>query len=423
MKNRRMLKLLKKIVLQGMMVAALMAGPVLTSGAQTGKDVSTGAILTAKNFPLLYEIGQDKSITEILKADGLLAGMQANNSGRIQKAISQCGTVLCLADAVQLTPKEITLFGDELIRLQNDHNVFSAIIRRLKKRGVYALSENLPDTAFLRNAWRDAAGGMNRIFDVYLRGKSPRYPKIDSISFAPGDTVYQALLKRDLAQLPRSSYNGPFYSLTRDIAIIALKTNGRDEATRYEPLNGGINKLPVSALAKTHWQRYRYSVILVPGLGPETPGVALDPMGIKRCEAAVLRYQAGLAPFIVVSGGHVHTFRTAYNEAIQMKKYLVDQMHVPAAAVFAEPYARHTTTNLRNTIRMIYNFGLPLNKPVLIVTDEDQSSYIVNKMANTAMRDLGYKPYREIKKISEVETEFYPSHDALQVDPLDPLDP
>lgn len=423
MKNWRMFKLSKKIVLRGLIVMVLMAGASLRSGAQTGKEISTGAILTAKNFPLLYEIARDKRIIEILKGDRLLAGMQANNTVRIKKAIGQCGTVLCLADIVQFTPKEIAFFGDEIIRIQKDTHAFSAIIGRLKKRGVYALSANLPDTAFLRNAWRGAAGSINRIFDVYLRGKSPRYPRIDSISFASGDTAYLAILKRDLTRISGKSYKRLFYSLPLDIAIITLKINGRDEATRYEPLNEGVNALPVSALAKTHWQLYRYSVILVPGLGPERPGVALDPLGIKRCVAAVLRYHAGLAPFIVVSGGHVHPFRTSFNEAIQMKKYLVDRLHVPAAAVFAEPYARHTTTNLRNTIRMIYNFGLPLNKPVLIVTDEDQSNYIVNKMVNTAMRDLGYEPYRKIKKISEVETEFYPSYDALQVDPLDPLDP
>lgn len=106
-----------------------------------------------------------------------------------------------------------------------------------------------------------------------------------------------------------------------------------------------------------------------------------------------------------------------------MKKYIVEQLGVPADAVFIEPHARHTTTNIRNTCRMIYDFQIPDNKPVLVVTDSSQANYIAGRMSNTSMRDLGYLPYQQLKLLNDNEVEFYPVKMAMQPDPGDPLDP
>ncbi|HUM65452.1 MAG TPA: ElyC/SanA/YdcF family protein, partial [Chitinophagaceae bacterium] len=112
-----------------------------------------------------------------------------------------------------------------------------------------------------------------------------------------------------------------------------------------------------------------------------------------------------------------------YNEAVEMKKYIVEELGVPGELVFIEPDARHTTTNIRNTSRMIYRFGLPMNKPVLIVTDSSQAAYIAGRMRSTALRDLGYLPYQDLILLTENEVEFYPAKLSLHPDPLDPLDP
>jgi uncharacterized SAM-binding protein YcdF (DUF218 family) len=34
---------------------------------------------------------------------------------------------------------------------------------------------------------------------------------------------------------------------------------------------------------------------------------------------------------------------------------MVEKLHVPANAILVEPHARHTTTNMRNTARLIFN--------------------------------------------------------------------
>jgi hypothetical protein len=72
---------------------------------------------------------------------------------------------------------------------------------------------------------------------------------------------------------------------------------------------------------------------------------------------------------------------------------------------------------------MIYRFGLPSEKPLLIVTDASQAVYIAGRMSVTAERDLGYLPFARLRLLNEKEVEFYPVKYSLQPDPFDPLDP
>ena len=106
-----------------------------------------------------------------------------------------------------------------------------------------------------------------------------------------------------------------------------------------------------------------------------------------------------------------------------MKAYMVKVLHIPSNAIIIEPHARHTTTNLRNANRVIYRFNIPANKPVLIVTDASQSRYINNSMGDKVVKELGYKPYTSITKLSAFETAYIPSENSMQINSPDPLDP
>lgn len=368
--------------------------------------MNTDSILVAKNFPLLQHIIGNKKLNKLVLKNKVFKDIALKQSLRTVTALKACKTVGCYADSIKWTKQEISMLNDELLKLNGSSEVFGLTNDALKK------------------SWNDAANGINRIVDVYLAGKAPRYAKIDSISFKPGDAEFKTQAQ-ELIHSIHADKEGQrlFFELPLKVAVGLLKINGRDEAARYEPLNSGLNGGPFSKIKTTNWNAYKYSLILIPGLGPEEPGVALDPKGAKRCEEGAERYRDGLAPFIVVSGGQVHPFKTPFNEAIEMKKYLVEKLNIPEEAVFIEPHARHTTTNVRNTSRMIYDFGMPADKPVLIVTDNSQSTYIVQKMDKTAIRDLGYVPYEKLRKISEEETEFYPVQKSLDRDPSDPLDP
>lgn len=263
----------------------------------------------------------------------------------------------------------------------------------------------------------------NYIIGVYLGGKTLRYPNIDGGDFRKNNPSYikdvMSGVQKDLGQ---EAAKNVFFTLPMLTALHILTLNNRDEAIRYEPITSGINKEAFEKVATTDFSKFKYSAILTPGLGPSVAGIALDPGGARRCELAAEQYRKGLAPFIIVSGGHVHPNKTEYSEGIEMKKYLVAKLKIPASAVIAEPYARHTTTNIRNSARIIYHFGMPAGKPVLIVSDVFQSSYVL-MMKNRFMEELGYLPYKQIRQSEERKPFFLPDSAALKTNPLDPLDP
>jgi hypothetical protein len=316
---------------------------------------------------------------------------------RYETALGNCKDGECLARAFSVTPEEMKIFSQPPNNFNGDNDEF-------------------------RQGLQDGVNAMNYIFDIYLAGKKPRYPKIDGASLASNDAGFLKQVKYAVEDLKRrNGTNDVFYGLPWLTALKLLELNGRDEAARYEPL-AGINSAAYKNLQATQWDKYEFSAILVPGLGPQTLNVSLDPGGAKRCELAASRFRRGDAPFIIVSGGNVHPDKTPYNEAIEMKNYLVSKLKIPANAVIAEPYARHTTTNIRNASRMIFTLNMPSKKPVLIVTDIFQTTYIP-MMKNRFIEELGYLPYQEISKSKAGGISFIPDILALKINPLDPLDP
>ncbi|RYZ88078.1 MAG: YdcF family protein, partial [Proteobacteria bacterium] len=198
----------------------------------------------------------------------------------------------------------------------------------------------------------------------------------------------------------------------------------RDEAGRFEPLESGENAAALKQVSKIDWNKYPYALILAPGHGPEEPQVTLAPKARLVLGAIAKRYREGKAPFILVSGGYVHPNQTPYCEAIEMKKSLMQDYGVPENAIFIDPHARHTTTNMRNAARIIYRYGLPADKTSLITTTPAQIRAIYNaKFLNRCLTELRYQPAKYGKKLSVFDLEFWPLRESLQIDAADPLDP
>jgi hypothetical protein len=270
-----------------------------------------------------------------------------------------------------------------------------------------------------------AAEGMNRIIDVYQLGQAPRYPAIDAPMYDVKSPVYLRMLetgKKVIAGEARP--DDAFFSASLRYAILLLELNRRDEAVRFEPMEEGENRAAVQRAKALAGKRFAYAAIVVPGAGSDRPGVPLSPYGKLRLRVAAARYREGKAPFVIVSGGYVHPNQTPFNEALEMKKSLVEDFGVPAEAIVIDPHARHTTTNLRNAARLIYRYQLGFEKPALIVTDPGQSAYIENaNFVKRCMDEMRHVPFRDLKRLSEFDLEFRPTLEALHVDATDPLDP
>jgi hypothetical protein len=381
------------------------------------------AIITEKAFPFYHCVARNPAFADAIRKDEVLQTISRQQVRRIQTALEQCGDVDCSMAAVQWNPEEMADIGNRLAKLCRRYKDLRPLLAQLKAGGRCNLYKKQSDADFIKSVWHDSALGINRILDTYIKGKKPRYPAVDAISFPVEDAEFRDKIRKFLAeQVKPHASEELFFELPLKLALKALAINGRDEAARYEPLVQGMNANAVQRIAGIRWRSYRYSLILVPGQGPEDEGLPLDPMGIQRCKMAAERHQRGLAPFIVVSGGHVHPNKTPYSEAVEMRKYLVQELHIPENAILIDPHARHTTTNLRNVARMVYRFKIPDSKKILTVTDPVQSAYIP-KMKKRFLDELKYIPYRGMKILNKEENEFYPVQNALQANPFDPLDP
>lgn len=392
---------------------------VYAANAQTIPEPAKEDILYRKNFTMLYSID-----CMPIKETKPLKKLRARLERDARKDLKNCSGAACFGANLQFSEAEINFVGDELVRLVKTDKSLQAFVTVARMAKDYGLFNNEDDTGVIRKAWMADARGVNNILGIYIEGRKPLYPKIDSISFQKDDPVFRDSIAASVKRILNSKCeDNPFFKVPVSLALKALLLNGRDEAARYEPLEEKYNADASIHGYRLNWKQFPYSAILVPGLGPEQPGVKLDPGGARRCDSAAVRFRAGLAPFIVVSGGHVHPYKTPYCEAIEMKKYLVNVLRIPDSAVIVEPHARHTTTNLRNTNRIIYHLHMPTDKPVLIVTDAAQTNYINGPMKDKIVKELGYTPFTSIKQISATETEYIPSENSQQINSMDPLDP
>lgn len=276
-----------------------------------------------------------------------------------------------------------------------------------------------------RDAVRRELAGLNAILDVYGKGGTPRYPEIDG----PIGKKGSQRLAADIATA--ASIGG----VGRDEAVAALDpsiglalalidVNDRLDAIAFEPLGSGLNSNAFRHAEKMDWSRYRYTSIIVLGAGPDDLLTSLSARGKLHVKVAAQRYFDGLAPFVIVSGAAVHPRGTRFVEAIEMRRALIERYGVPAHAIAIEPYARHTTTNLRNSVRLLMSMKAPLDRDALVLSDPRHIDAVASaEFVARNQRELGYQPGRVGERTSPFDIVFRPSPDSARVDPLDPLDP
>jgi hypothetical protein len=171
------------------------------------------------------------------------------------------------------------------------------------------------------------------------------------------------------------------------------------------------------------WNDYPYSFILVLGSGP-ADSARLSKIGAKRADQAAQLFLEHKAPLIILSGGHVHPMQTPFNEAIEMKIYVMEKFKIPEESILIEPHARHTTTNFRNAARLVFRYGIPADLKALVTSSEDHIAITTKEgFRIRCSTELGYFPMEFITRISPIAAEFKPSVASLFFDANDPLDP
>lgn len=403
---------------------ATLARPIAASSL-----LSSGDAVQDKNFYLLTLLERDPSVRAAIGADTTLADIGARATQRLKDAYasSSCGaSTRCMIEAGMLSPADVALAGDRLAILAAPGGALNTLVRdRMRPSGRFQRHAALADDAFMRAAWIETADGVNRLFRVYGLGEQPRYPAIDSPSHEMENPGYRGLVKAIIETwMDGASDQDTFFAAWMRMGLDMLEINQRDEAGRYEPMESGINAAAFSRARELDLSRWTYTAIVVPGAGTLEGERGLSAAGALRVRLAARRYEQGLAPFVVVSGGHVHPNKTLYAEAIEMKRELMERYGVPENAIVVDPHARHTTTNLRNAVRLLHAMGAPDARDMLITTSRDQSWYIQSPVFKTRNNDeLGYQPATIQSRLSPNDLIARPNLDSLHADPRDPLDP
>jgi hypothetical protein len=390
------------------------------------KLLAGNGYVSAKNYYLLSLMEQLPSLKALLKNDQVLLKIDTEKRKSMADAVKNCGSNLgCYIQPVKFSTAEMAAVGTRLTELYQEDNALGALVKQhLRPSGCYSLFAGLSNKEMLIKAWEQDAKAVNHTISVYAEGAKANYQKIDSIAFNVKRAAYVELVALNTKlSLEETESSHLFCTAAVTFALHSLEINERLQSEDEEPMATGVNKAAVDFSKRIEWDKYKYTLILVPGEGPEEQGVVLSAGGMLRCRLAALQYEKGVAPLIMVSGGCVHPYKTKYNEAIEMKKYLIETLHIPEKAILVEPHARHTTTNLRNCARLIFRYGMPMDKPCITSTAKSQSYYITGVMTGRCMAELGYMPYRNGARLSDTETEFYPLSTSLQIDFDEPMDP
>lgn len=358
-----------------------------------------------KNFFIVSAVEKDVGICVLLPKPTL----QHNNLADYLFSLQYCAKLDSqLLVTYDLNKEIIDQLLDNVIRPSGNYNVY----------------RQLPNRALWQSCWRHYFNGVNYIISGYGLTGRLRYPSIDSANYPIGSKNYQLKISGMLAEITNANAPKYFYEGPLEVALGLLRINGRDEAARFEPLDKKENRAAKMQVSRIGFSNFAFSALVIPGEGPDKYGERLSDGGKARCGLAAEWYFKKKAPFIIVSGGYCHPFKTRYCEAFEMKRYLMKVFGIPEKAIIMDPHARHTTTNFRNACRYLLNYGFPVSKAALLLTTKDQADYIADpKFELRNKRELGYLPYRELKRLSENEFSFYPVVDALFRDPLDPLDP
>ncbi|MCE1197705.1 MAG: YdcF family protein [Marinilabiliales bacterium] len=389
--------------------------------------IRADSFVQRQNYYLLTLLEKLPDVKKELDSDPTLTALTRSRKAAIESALESCqDSFRCYLRAIRFSPEEVAVAGEILAKkCLPGSPLYKLVSDHLIPSGCYIRFASLPIPEMLRRVWETEAGAVNYAIEVYAGGKKPNSPDIDSICFNTREAIYPKILYTCAYLNKREEREEQlFFKPTLDFALRMIEFNDRNRIADFEPMEEGCNKAAIDRIKTLDWKKYPYSLILVPGQGPEVVGEALSAIGMIRCRIAVASWRQGLAPFLMVSGGRVHPYKTPFAEAEEMKKYMVRTLGVPENAILMEPHARHTTTNIRNCNRLIFRYSIPFEKPCLVSSDKFQSGYITSQgMQDRCKRELGYSPYRVGKRLTETEAEFFPDLNSLQIDSDEPMDP
>ncbi len=379
-----------------------------------------------KEFYLLSLIEQLPEVKRVFQDNAQLKRLLQDKKRQLEKQGRECKgeAADCYVKNLMWSESDNRTVTAELDRIYGQHKAtMKNLAGAMRSSGYFIRFNALNDRDLIKKAWNDAASNMNYILEAYTTNKGMSYPSIDSTTFAVSSRHYKLLVRESVLMLQHYEAKlDLFFEPLLRLSMLMLKINYRNEAVRFLPLDSA-NRKAYHQISYTDWDKCPYSLILVPGQGPESK-MAISPLSEYRCQLGADLYRQGKAPFIVVSGGYVHPFQTPYCEAVEMKRYLIEKLNIPEEAIIIEPHARHTNTNIRNANRILYRQGIPADKRIICTSTTDQIDYILGGLFRKRCLNLmGYLPWRDMQQLDKYKVTYYPVMESLHIESSDPLDP
>ncbi len=398
----------------------------LTGSAQESHHNKTVEQLKENNFYFFSKLLQNAEVSKQVLKSKKLQTWTANQKVKLesQAKVTQVITANQLIAPYLFSTEEIAMIISEFQSVIQRKEV-KDFVQTMRDSGKYANGVTENDAVFLAEIVRLNLEGINHTLSVYGKGMDPYYPKIDAVSYEVTSNYYQRTLLYWSNHLLENGKDTPlFFERSLDYAMYLMYFNHRDEGVRYESLDEQYNAKAIAFAKEVDFEAYPYNALLVLGDGPDNYRDPLSALGKLNLEIAVAQYRQKKAPFILVSGGHVHPNRTATCEAIVMKDELMKVYGIPEKAIIVEPYARHTTTNLRNATRLMLRYGFNIKQKSMIVSHYNHIRMIYDvKFKQRFVTELGYLPGEFIEIENGELLEYYPVEVMTQLNPLEPLDP
>jgi hypothetical protein len=393
------------------------------------------------NFGLLASLESDPVLRKIVASDNTLAAINQAIVARLLTADDACRKTQELraeTPAATIAPacniSGLRWTSDEMVRaraaagqLFDTYPQVAAFTKeRLRQSGEFSRYASRSDRDLFLAAWDDAHTGIDRITRVYGLGEAPYFADIDSAIYPVADRYFQALVAGtvvDIALTERA--DGLVWSVPRRLSMGLMVIHRRDDAPRQAALAAIENAPALARAAGLDWTEWTHSVILVPGHSPEIAYEPLNPNAKLRIRRGVELYRAGKAPFLVVSGGTLRPIGTETNEALAMKQYLMAAWNIPEDAIIIDPVARHTTTNIRNTARIMFDLAkLSRDMPETAMIAGNSVPYIASeRFAARCRKELGYLPFSVVSRPDSEILIFRAEPMAEHRDATDPMDP
>lgn len=384
-----------------------------------------------RNFYWTTIIENDNGAKSALKDNDELKTFLLNAKQRISNLVGNSGlTAIQYANAVKFTDEEKTSISLAVKEVLNTNvNAFESVNKNhIEPSGAFNHYEAITDVSRVHQLIvEQMMDGINRIIDTYAAGLDPVYPELDGVSYNVNSAQYLSWMQELVVQIDNASDTySLFYQPFLEFALGVMELNDRDEAGRFIPLHITENAAAFQNLANINWDDYPYSMIVVLGDAPNSPGDLpnISIGGMKRSDHGVKLFNQGLAPIIAFTGANVAPFQSEYHEAIEMKKYVMETHDIPENRILVDPHARHTTTNMRNIGRLIYRYGIPVDKKAIVSTVQSQSEYVTsNGFLTRSTNQMGHIPMDLHERLSDFDIEFTPRIKVLHLNSFDFLDP